>query len=355
MNSKERMFNLFNGKEIDMIPAAPHWWGLYKFQLAGIAAGYENEHNCWKYNGQKLADVDALFYETFKPDWFHLSCGYSGAVRDEYKEKKARELKQRVKELESKSVIDEYLELVYMTENEIKNTHMYDHVKILSSKYGDEVFIAMNEGNPICGVLDPHGTVGFEEGLVALIKKPDLMEYLIFREYELMLEKIKVLKEYGCHGYIGSETYCTPDLISPNTYRDLIFPAQKYFYKKVGEMGIVPIVYFLGDIIPLISYINKLGAAALLVEEPKKTFSLDIVEIRQKLAEDITLFGNLDSIYTLLHGTREDVVAETKKQLEAANYGRFVMANGCPIAFYTPKENIEAMIETAHKFDLMHV
>lgn len=112
-------------------------------------------------------------------------------------------------------------------------------------------------------------------------------------------------------------------------------------------MGIVPIVYFLGDILSLIEDINKLSVKALLVEEPKKAYSLDTVELRKRFDPEITLFGNLDSVYTLLYGNAEAVGRETGKQLEAAKYGRFVMANGCPIAFDTPKENIFAMIKTA--------
>lgn len=345
MNSKERMFRLLNGKSIDVLPVAPHWWGLYKFQIAGIARKYEDEDKCWKLGGEKLADVDSLFYEKFKPDWFQLNSGLWN--HDKYRQIKTVESLQRVRLLESKSDVDEYVKLAYMTAEEIKAAGAYEHVKILASRYGDEVFIAMNEGNPICTILDPHGNIGFEEGMVALLEKPDMMEYLIFKEYEMMFEKVKVLKEYGCDAYIGSETYCTPDLISPDVYRNIIFPAQKYFYEKTRSLGVVPITYFLGDVMPLLKDIDKLGVSALMVEESKKTFKLDVVEIRKKLSENITLFGNLDSVYTLLKGTIEDVENETEQQVEASKYGGFIMANGCPIAFDTPEENIEAMITAA--------
>ena len=348
MNSREMFFGLLDGQITNIVPAAPHWWGLYKFQLAGIASGYKDEAECLSLGGSRLAEIDSLFYETYKPDWFHLGCGAYSIEKNRKAE--IETLKHNVRKLSSRADIDEYVRLAYLTSEEIEASGMYEHVRILSQKYGKEVFIALNEGNPICGILDPHGTIGFEEGLIGLMEKPEMMEYLIFREYEAMLEKIKVLKKYGCHAYIGSETYCTPDIISPVTYRKLIFPAQKYFYENVRNLGLVPITYFLGDILPLVEDIGQLGADALMIEESKKTFVLDIVEIRKKLSSDVVLFGNLDSVYTLLNGTVEDVKNETLKQLEAAKYGRFIMANGCPIAFDTPEENIQAMIKTAHEF-----
>jgi uroporphyrinogen-III decarboxylase len=349
MNSKERMLKTFQGEKTDTFPVAPHWWGKYKYQLAGIASGFEDLPRCWAVGGAELAEVDSLFYETFKPDWFHLNYGPNVAKGDEYAKRKIEELKQKVRLLDSKAVIDEYVDAVYMSADEMREASTYEHVSILSTRYGNDVFIAMNEGNPICRILDPNGTFGFEEGLIALAEKPDMMEYLIFREYEMMLEKIKVLKECGCHGFIGSETYCSGDLISPAMYRNLIFPAQKFFYEEVGKTGMVPITYFLGDIRPLINDINKLGVAALMVEESKKNFKLDVVDIRKKLSENITLFGNIDSVYTLLYGSRAEVVKETIKELEAAKYGKFITANGSPIAFNTLKENLSAMISAVRE------
>jgi uroporphyrinogen-III decarboxylase len=85
-----------------------------------------------------------------------------------------------------------------------------------------------------------------------------------------------------------------------------------------------------------------------MVEESKKAFTLDVVEIRHRLAPEIVLFGNVDSVSTLLHGDRAAVVEATRRQMEAARYGPFVVANGSPLCFGTPPENVEAMIETAH-------
>jgi len=52
---------MFRGKEIDRIPVAPHWWGVYKFDLArdaGIGEAAAGE-------GNGLAAIDEFFYETF--------------------------------------------------------------------------------------------------------------------------------------------------------------------------------------------------------------------------------------------------------------------------------------------------
>jgi uroporphyrinogen-III decarboxylase len=351
MNSKQLMQSVLNGKQTETIPVTPHWWGLYKFQLANMISGYEEEKKAWDLSAEELAEVDKLFYETYKPDMFHLTTGPLQIMTD----KEYKESVEELKELSSKTVIDDFVKRISLTEEQVIKGGIYDHVEILNKEYGDEVFITVNEGNPIGYVLDPHGYVGFEEGLIALIENPEMMEYLIYSLYDAALPRMKALKDKGAHGYIGSEVLCSSDLISPAIYRDIIFPAQKHFYTSIEKMGLTPISYFLGDINPLMEDINKLGIRGLLVEESKKGFNLDVLEIRKKLSGDIALFGNLDSVYTLLDGNEASVVQETLRQLEAAKYGPFVMANGCPVAFNTPEENIKAMIKTTREFQLNDV
>jgi uroporphyrinogen-III decarboxylase len=91
------------------------------------------------------------------------------------------------------------------------------------------------------------------------------------------------------------------------------------------------------------SLINSLDMAGLLIEESKKHFVLDPVEIRKMLRPQVCLFGNVDS--TLLkHGTPDQIRAEVSRQLRAAEIGPFVLANGSPIVCGTPVENLQAYL-----------
>jgi hypothetical protein len=346
MNSKQRLERTFRGEPVDQVPVAPHWWGVYKFELAGVfdRDGRPMAHGADPF--PSLAEIDAGFFDTFLPDWFHLGAGTSTVPSSPEHECLHARLLTAVRRADSDQAIDDYVALCRCAPDAIRESGVYDHVRIIVERYGDTAFVAMNEGNPVCDILGPGGTIGFEEGLVAVAREPERVARLAMGMYDAMLGRMRVLAEYGCHAYIGSETYASADIISPDAYRAIFFPAQQHFYRDVRRLGMEPIVYFLGDVNPLIPDINRLGVTALMVEESKKTFVLDVLDLRKRLAPDITLFGNLDSVHCLLRGTREDVVSETLRQLEAARVGRFVMANGSPITHATPRENLKAMIET---------
>ncbi len=346
MNRRKNMLMTLNCKSTEQIPVTPHWWGLYKFELAGYIDDYSSEAAAWAISGDELADVEGVFYEEFKPDMLHLNTGASKIKdSDAVKREKDRILK-AVRSVESYSVIDEYVEANYTDKEEVIKSGVFDHVRILSDKYGQECVLMLNEGNPISWILDPDGCVGFENGLIAMLEKPDKMEYLIHRSYEALLPRMVALKEMGADGYIGSETYCSADIMSPKLYHELIFEAQKNFYNELCKIGLIPITYFTGDINPLLDVIKELGVKGLMVEESKKSFSLDIVNIYERLEGQVCLFGNLDSVYTLQMGSVDDVISETRRQISACNRGGFIMANGCPISFGTPPANIHAMIDT---------
>lgn len=345
MNARERILNTFAGRSVDRPPATCHWWGLYKFQHAGIIRGYEDADAAWNLHGSALASVDQHFYEEFRPDTFHLTAGAKKHKETAAELLQKEELLRHVRRMDSKAAIDRFIQFRYPRDDSAYQE--FEHVRLLRESYGDTAFLSLNEGNPICEVLDPSGVMGFEDGMVALIEHPDLMEYLIYEMYDALLYRMSILKECGADAYIGSETYCSNDLISDSLYKEIIFPAQKHFYQQIADMGLIPIVYFLGDICPRIKYIKELGVTGLMVEESKKNFRLDIGEIYAQLEQTVTLFGNVDSVDVLQKGDAPTVAAEVRHQRTLCSKGRFISSNGCPISFGTPAENIRALLQSS--------
>jgi uroporphyrinogen-III decarboxylase len=345
MNPKQQVIDAICGKTTD-IPVTIHGWGLYKFKLAGVITGYEDQDTAWALNGEALAEVEAALYERFKPDTFHLGSGMPARSGDPKKERYIESLAEEVKKLESTAVIDEYIKAVYQTEEEVLSSRIYDHVSIISRRYGGTVFITLNEGNPFAAILDPQGLLGFEDGLINLIEKGEMAAYLLHHLYDIHLERMKALKTCGADGYIGSETYCSADLISPAIYHDIVFPAQRHFYTKLKELGLYSMCYFTGDIFPMLEDIKNLGIDALLTEARNKAVEIDIGELYKKTSGAFTLYGNLNSVEILQKGGIDAVREETKRQISVCDKGKFVMTNDCPVSFGTPEENIHAMLST---------
>ena len=81
-------------------------------------------------------------------------------------------------------------------------------------------------------------------------------------------------------------------------------------------MGLFPIVYFTGDINPILEDLAEINISGLMVEESKKNFHLDVARIKEMIGDRVCIFGNLDAIYLLHDGTPEDVEKEVLKQFD---------------------------------------
>jgi len=349
MNKKSLVLSAFNMQPTPVFPVTPHWWGVYKFQHAGVISGQADEQKGWQLSGAALAEVDIKFFESFGPDIFHLSAGaWKAQPGDAERHRAYTELCPAAMALDNKRAIDEYVKFTTPSREDYISSGIYGHVGIINQRYGDDVLILINEGNPADGILmGDYNLAGNNNTLFSIVDHPDNFAYFMYKIYEAQLPRIRVIKESGAHGYIGSECCISCDILAPSTFRDLIAPALRMFYNALKQIEMSSVAYFTGEILPIIDDIAGLGANALMIEEEKKNYHLDAVEIYRRLNGRMALFGNLDSVYHLLLGSPGDVERETIRQCEGASGGGFIAACGSPLCFDTPEANIRAMLDTA--------
>lgn len=224
-----------------------------------------------------------------------------------------------------------------------------DHAAEIVHRYGDDVFVCVHIGAPAI-IASQYGSRGYEESLLAIYDCPEGVKYLVRRRYEIRLEWAKAFAKVGVHGLAVSEGYSGADTISPRTYEEFIYPVDCWYFDQVSQLGVIPLVFFCGDIRPLVPLIRESGVRGLLIEDSRKTFALNVIEIAEGLEGKVCLFGNVDTTDLLYHGRPKEIEAAVCAQLRAARVGPFVVANGSPIVPGTPPENVEALIRAARTY-----
>jgi len=368
MTSKDRLLSVLSGESVDPPPVVLHSWGDYKVEFAGYHPKFQ-----YYQGGEELAEIERVFYERFRPDWIHLgSAGWRGfwtrarrvegkrafirsgdgarwiEIRDDYTLADPGELPSegaapRLR-LESRAAIDDYYAAMCPSADVILDSGRFDHLKRIASAYGDRVLIALNDGAP--GWVPGYS---FEDLAIACVEEPDLVAYHIFKACECFLNDVRAAHAAGAHAYIFSEGFPhSLDTLSPVMHERLEGDARRWFYAEVRKIGVLPIGYWLGDVRPNMGLLNSLAMAGLMIEEDKKGFALDPVEIRRLLRPEICLFGNLDSAL-LFRGTPSAIRAGVRRHVMAAAEGPFVVANGSPLIIGTPPEAIDVFLDEARK------
>ncbi len=374
-----------NLEKAGRVPAAPHWWGLYKYEATGRNA----RRDAWQ-EGEKVVPVYVDFYERFHPDWFHLHIGtprwFAGARIVKRKDKpvltidpRSRALKSADKyfsvntgddetivdfadyllgsraarpkvDLSSKYRIDEFVKrYVYLPAEEIRGLGYPDHVARIARRYGQVVFIAAHIPSAVCEIFDPiTGYVGFEAGLMAFHDHPKGLRHLLTRSYEAQLEWARAFAAAGAHAYIISESYISPDIANPDIYRKYLKGIHREYFTEVRRLGMTPLCMFWGDVNRILEDLTEINLQGLLVEESKKGFTLDIKSIRSRIGDRVCVFGNVDSIHCLHSGTPDEVRAAALDQVAGAR-NNFVIANGSPITPGTSPQNVRALIAAARE------
>jgi hypothetical protein len=352
MTPKHKVMAALHGERTETVPGGLHGWGMYKFAHASRLSDYSLEKEMWKIYGDELLRIESDFQETFRPDFMQLAEAFFESKKEIIHDTAHDGLLHAVRKLESRGVIDEFLDLVYDEPDELFE-RKFGHMRDLADRYGEEIFIIFTTEGPVHDLLDSDGVLGFEEGMVALVQAPPLFDYLLQGMFERQLRYVEKARKYGAHSYSQSFSYLCPDMASPDMYRERVFPIQRSFYRAVESMGLVPILCAWGWVTPIARYLRETGIRGLMIEESRKSFINDIGEIREELGDGIGLFGNVSGEHTLLHGSVQDVRDEVLRQIEQAGVrGGFICSSGTPIAFGTPPENVHALIDTAKEYAL---
>ena len=141
-------------------------------------------------------------------------------------------------------------------------------------------------------------------------------------------------------------------MVSPETYRRLIKPAQKRVWQFIkSKTKAFLFLHSCGSVRKLIPDFIELGLDIL---NPVQVAAKDMdpKELKKEFGKDLTFWGGgCDTQNILPFGTPEDVGKEVKKRiLELAPGGGFVFNQVHSIQPQVPPENIIRMFETAHKY-----
>ena len=198
---------------------------------------------------------------------------------------------------------------------------------------------------PIIGGME--GPVTLASDLISVksfmkwsIKKTDLFEQALDISTEAAIAYANAMVEAGADIIAIADPVASPDLMSPDTFRQFL---QSRLQKFSASVNSVTVLHICGKVNAILSDMADCGFEGLSVEEKIGTAA----EGKKIIGDRARLVGNISSPFVLLPGPVDKIKAEAKIALEG---GIDVLAPGCGIAPMTPLENIKALVAARDEY-----
>lgn len=188
--------------------------------------------------------------------------------------------------------------------------------------------------------------------LECLVLRPDLIDRYLDTQMKARLLLVEEAFQRGVDGILAGNDWATSTgpLISPKHFHRFILPRFLQLVDLCRANGKVMVKHTDGDIRVLEPLLfDESGIDGWHPVDP--TVGLTISEYKKRYGKRITLIGNVNCATTLVNGTREEVIAETKAIIHTgAPGGGYILSSSNSIHAGVKPELYRTMLETARKF-----
>jgi uroporphyrinogen decarboxylase len=226
---------------------------------------------------------------------------------------------------------------------------LYVEAERVIKEYKDEYWIV---GVTVTTIFETAWALrGYEQTLVDLALKPDLIDRLFDIPYNYHLTAAKKLVELGVDMiWIGDDIGAQHNmLIAPQTWRRFLKPRLATFISTLKSIDpAVKVAYHSdGNILPIIPDLIEIGLDLLNPIQPR---SMDPAEVKKKFGHKLCFWGAIDEQHTLPFGAPAEVKTEVLTRLETIGQnGGLILGPTHHVQLDTPLENFWAMVNTITK------
>ena len=196
--------------------------------------------------------------------------------------------------------------------------HRFDSLKKLVARYKGKYAIGVHLERRVVDPAQPDGLSGTDDGLCT---EPELVAKLVEMSVDLNIQLAGEAARHGADFVFTGDDYasCQAPFMSPDTFRELLYPGLKRVVKGFHDHGMPVIKHTDGNIMPLMDMLLDVGFDCLDPIDPLG--GMDIALMKRTYGRTFALKGNVNCATTLVNGTAEEVVRETLGVIRAAAAG----------------------------------
>jgi uroporphyrinogen decarboxylase len=219
--------------------------------------------------------------------------------------------------------------------------------RIVAREIGDKAFIiGRGDQGPFSLACEIRGMDNFMMDL-ATCEEPAKIHRLLEFCLEVSRRYCIAQVEAGAHMTSIGDSPSGPDLLSPRMYRQYAWPYVKRLAADLRKQDILLSYHICGNATPIITDMANSGAQVLEIDQ-----KADQKTCKSAARGKAVLLGPIDPSGVLAQGTPAMVLEKCREAISNLGPEGFILGPGCALPATTPDDNMHAMVQAAHQFDL---
>lgn len=221
--------------------------------------------------------------------------------------------------------------------------HCFDALELTVRRSAGRYSVHGEITSPFDYLLD---SGGHQAVLLALLDDPQAVHRALDRFTRRIIALATAMCRTGVDAIKISSPYAGAGFISPACYTDFIVPYEQRIVSAIREKGVRSYLHTCGAIGDRLEMMIGSGADGIECLDPPPLGNVELGEALRAIRGRCFIKGNVDSVNTLLRGTREEIRADVRARLEAAKgTAGFILSTACSIAPHVPKEHVKLLRE----------
>jgi len=192
--------------------------------------------------------------------------------------------------------------------------------------------------------------IGLADAMMMCYEQRDLMEEMLDASADHYAKLVAAAVAEGLDIFFLADDFAWKEglFIPPQLFKELWVPRAQRIIAPALNAGIPTMFHSDGKVDDAMEWLIDMGFDGF---NPMDPYGVDYRDYKKRYGDRITLIGNIDVEYPLVHGTPEEVEKDVLAHMEVLKPGgRYIAGSSHSVTNFVPHENYVAMLNAIHRY-----
>jgi hypothetical protein len=230
----------------------------------------------------------------------------------------------------------------------IDHEHPFDVFRKVRAQAGPGYSIHGEITSPFDYFLD---LFGHQEGLLGLLNEPIKAKEILAHFTGLIKNLAVEMCQEDIDAIKVSSPFAGAGFISPAFYKEFVLPFEREIAGAVRSSGVHIYTHTCGAVSDRLELMFEAGVSGIECLDPPPLGNVELDDAKKRTKGRGFIKGNVDSVNTLLNGSKKDILSDARRRIEVGKEGGgFILSTACSVAPGVEREKLLLLREAVEKW-----